>query len=98
MRRLESGKMRARACSDFIKGLDDGCLVQVPFCGDKSWEEEIKKRSAADTGGEAEVGAPSMGAKSLCIPFKPLVELSGDHKCIISGEKATMIAMFGRSY
>jgi len=95
---LSSHLRFADTWADFIKGLDDGCLVQIPFCGEKAWEEEIKKRSAADTGGEAEVGAPSMGAKSLCIPFKPLVELSGDHKCIISGQKATMIAMFGRSY
>jgi bifunctional glutamyl/prolyl-tRNA synthetase len=96
---LNSHMRYADNWDDFIQGLKDGCLVQVPFCGEKSWEEEIKKRSAADTGGEAiEAGAPSMGAKSLCRPFKPLKELNSDMKCIISGQKATQVTMFGRSY
>ena len=84
---------------DFIQGLNDGCLVQVPFCGDKEVEAEIKTKSAADTGGEAlEAGAPSMGAKSLCIPAKPLKDLEPGMKCILSGRPATSITMFGRSY
>lgn len=86
--------------SDFVQALKDKCLIQAPFCGGIECEEKIKARSAADSGGEAqEAGAPSMGAKSLCIPFKPLQELKPGMKCICSTEKdATCITMFGRSY
>ena len=66
--------------ADFVQALNDKCLIQAPFCGGKECEEKIKARSAADSGGEAqEAGAPSMGAKSLCIPFKPLQELKPPH-------------------
>jgi len=83
-----------------VEALKGGNLVQIPFCGDKECEGNIKTRSAADTGGEAaEAGAPSMGAKSLCFPFKPVREFEEGMMCIGCGEcKAKAICMFGRSY
>ena len=96
---LDSHLRFADNWADFISALNDGCLVQVPFSGEIADEDEIKRRSAEDTGGEAkEAGAPSMGAKSLCIPFDPLRKLEPGMKCIISGKPATQITMFGRSY
>jgi len=96
---LSSHVRFANTWEEFIQALNDGCLVQAPFCGDKDVEGDIKTRSAADTGGEAqEAGAPSMGAKSLCIPFEPLVPFEEGMKCIGSGKPATCICMFGRSY
>lgn len=43
--------------------------------------------------------APSMGAKSLCIPFDQarFGEFEADQKCIACGEKAKRWTMFGRS-
>ena len=48
---------------------------------------------------DVEAGAPSMGAKSLCIPFKPLKELESGMVCIAGcGKAAEVYCMFGRSY
>ena len=47
-----------------------------------------------------EEGAPSMGAKGLCIPFKQPQELKEGTKCIHPActNKAKFYTMFGRSY
>ena len=48
---------------------------------------------------DVEPGAPSMGAKSLCIPFKPLRELKKGLNCVAEcGHEAKAYCMFGRSY
>ena len=52
---------------DFLTHLENKCLLQVPFCGVEACEDEIKDMSKKDE--SLEPGAPSMGAKSLCIPF-----------------------------
>ena len=48
----------------------------------------------------AEEGAPAMGAKGLCIPFKQPKEITADMKCIRSGctGKPKYFTLFGRSY
>ena len=83
---------------DFVKALDNSHIIQAPFCGDKGCEEQIKDLSKADV--EVEEGAPSMGAKSLCIPFKPLKQLKKDQICVKPGcsNKAKDYTLFGRSY
>ena len=47
-----------------------------------------------------EPGAPAMGAKALCIPFKQPKELSSDAGCVCRGcgNKAKYYTLFGRSY
>lgn len=47
-----------------------------------------------------EEGAPSMGAKGLCIPFKQPEDLKPGTKCIHPEckNKAKFFTMFGRSY
>lgn len=83
----------------FLQKLEQKCVIMAPFCGDMDCEDEIKKNSAKDSG-EAEPGAPAMGAKSLCIPFdQPAKILEGD-KCVNPGctRKPAFYTMFGRSY
>ena len=41
--------------------------------------------------------APSMGAKSLCIPFEQ-PKLDAGCKCVNCGQPAKRWALFGRSY
>eukprot|EP00088_Acartia_fossae_P042021 TRINITY_DN439_c0_g1_i7.p1 TRINITY_DN439_c0_g1~~TRINITY_DN439_c0_g1_i7.p1 ORF type:complete len:599 (-),score=215.29 TRINITY_DN439_c0_g1_i7:123-1919(-) len=83
---------------DFLKGLDEKCLLQSPFCGAVPCEDEIKELSKKDA--DLEPGAPSMGAKSLCVPFKQPGQIKPGMKCIKPGCNATPISycMFGRSY
>merc|ERR1719394_1957026 len=83
---------------DFVNALDNSHIIQAPFCGDKDCEDTIKDLSKADV--EVEPGAPSMGAKSLCIPFKPLKQLKKDQACVKPGcsNKAKDYTLFGRSY
>jgi len=82
----------------FLKGLDDSCLLQSPFCGEESCEDEIKERSKKDA--DLEPGAPSMGAKSLCIPFNQPGQIGPDTICILPGckRKPQFYTLFGRSF
>eukprot|EP00088_Acartia_fossae_P055980 TRINITY_DN6511_c0_g1_i1.p1 TRINITY_DN6511_c0_g1~~TRINITY_DN6511_c0_g1_i1.p1 ORF type:complete len:104 (+),score=36.53 TRINITY_DN6511_c0_g1_i1:2-313(+) len=83
---------------DFLKGLDEKCMLQTPFCGEESCEDQIKELSKKDA--DLEPGAPSMGAKSLCIPFKQPAQLEAGTKCVLAGCSNTpkFFCMFGRSY
>ncbi|XP_035682463.1 bifunctional glutamate/proline--tRNA ligase-like [Branchiostoma floridae] len=84
--------------SDFCSNLDKGMIIQAPYCGAIPCEDKIKKDSARDQ--DIEPGAPSMGAKGLCIPFKPLKELKPGTKCVCEGcdHEAKYYTLFGRSY
>eukprot|EP00794_Sanderia_malayensis_P017780 gene17780-19556_t len=83
---------------EFCDLLDNKNIIQAPFCGETPCEERIKKDSAREE--STEVGAPSMGAKSLCIPFKQPAELQADTKCVhpSCNKKAKCYTLFGRSY
>ncbi|XP_060034442.1 bifunctional glutamate/proline--tRNA ligase isoform X2 [Erinaceus europaeus] len=93
---LKTHMVVADTMEDFQKELDSGKIVQIPFCGEIDCEDWIKKTTARDQ--DLEPGAPSMGAKSLCIPFKPLCELKPGAKCICSKNPAKYYTLFGRSY
>uniref|UniRef100_A0A8C7GSU3 Bifunctional glutamate/proline--tRNA ligase n=1 Tax=Oncorhynchus kisutch TaxID=8019 RepID=A0A8C7GSU3_ONCKI len=80
----------------FQKDLDQGRIVQIPFCGGIECEDWIKKTTAKDQ--DLEPGAPSMGAKSLCIPFNPLKPLQPGQMCVSGKEAAQYYTLFGRSY
>ncbi|XP_044148274.1 LOW QUALITY PROTEIN: bifunctional glutamate/proline--tRNA ligase [Bufo gargarizans] len=86
----------AEKMEDFQKQLETGKIVQIPFCGEMDCEDWIKKTTAKDQ--DLEPGAPSMGAKSLCIPFKPLKELQPGAKCVCDKKPAKYYTLFGRSY
>ncbi|XP_040286384.1 bifunctional glutamate/proline--tRNA ligase isoform X2 [Bufo bufo] len=93
---LTSHMCVADKMEDFQKQLDTGKIVQIPFCGEMDCEDWIKKTTAKDQ--DLEPGAPSMGAKSLCIPFKPLKELQPGAKCVCDKKPAKYYTLFGRSY
>eukprot|EP00041_Stephanoeca_diplocostata_P035200 m.1231241 g.1231241 ORF g.1231241 m.1231241 type:complete len:1417 (+) comp24658_c0_seq1:93-4343(+) len=88
--------------SNVVPRLNEKKLLQIPFCGGKDCEGQIKEltANAATEGEDVDENAPSMGAKSLCIPFSPLREVQPGEACIRPGcdAKAQCIAMFGRSY
>uniref|UniRef100_A0A8C6W409 Bifunctional glutamate/proline--tRNA ligase n=1 Tax=Nannospalax galili TaxID=1026970 RepID=A0A8C6W409_NANGA len=93
---LRTHMVVANTLEDFQKALDSGKIAQIPFCGEIDCEDWIKKTTARDQ--DVEPGAPSMGAKSLCIPFKPLCELQPGAKCICGKNPAKFYTLFGRSY
>ena len=72
--------------------------MQAPFCGDEKCEDEIKELSKKDA--DLEAGAPSMGAKSLCIPFNQPAQLAEDSRCVRPScdKKPQFYTLFGRSY
>ncbi|XP_062828337.1 bifunctional glutamate/proline--tRNA ligase isoform X5 [Anolis carolinensis] len=93
---LKSHMVVANTMEEFQKELDSGKIVQIPFCGEIECEDWIKKTTARDQ--DLEPGAPSMGAKSLCIPFNPLRQLQNGAKCVCGKNPAKFYTLFGRSY
>jgi bifunctional glutamyl/prolyl-tRNA synthetase len=79
-------------------------VMQIPFCGGKDCEGQIKdmtvKQSLPDGEEEDTAAGPSMGMKSLCFPFKPRFTLDPGMKCLNPEckEAAVGVCMFGRSY
>ncbi|KAG7167154.1 Bifunctional glutamate/proline--tRNA ligase-like [Homarus americanus] len=94
---LNSHKVKVNSWKDFTGNLDKGNILLAPFCGQEECEDAIKKDSARDEA--AEPGAPSMGAKGLCIPFEQPGEVNG-LTCIHPSCKAKPLyyTLFGRSY
>lgn len=86
---------------DFTTLLNAKNHVIIPWCKEETCEDAIKDRSARTVENEEEVDerAPSMGAKSLCIPNDQAAYPSIDGKvCPQCGKKALAWTMFGRSY
>ncbi|KAM6509141.1 hypothetical protein FSOLCH5_012129 [Fusarium solani] len=85
------------AWDDVMGALDNKDLVLIPFCLDGKCEDRVKELT---TKVEEEQGAPSMGMKSLCIPFEQPSALEEGTKC--SNPECEALAkqwtMFGRSY
>jgi prolyl-tRNA synthetase len=97
---FDSHRILVEDWKDFVPALNAKNVILSPWCGRMECEEDIKESSAKkDDGEEEEIDekAPSMGAKSLCIPFDQ-PELKTDTKCVKCGEKAINYTMFGRSY
>ncbi|XP_036133398.1 bifunctional glutamate/proline--tRNA ligase isoform X2 [Molossus molossus] len=93
---LKTHMVVANSLEDFQEMLDSGKIVQIPFCGEIDCEDWIKKTTARDQ--DLEPGAPSMGAKSLCIPFQPLCQLPPGASCVCGKNPAKHYTLFGRSY
>ncbi|CAK9797250.1 Bifunctional glutamate/proline--tRNA ligase [Anthophora plagiata] len=83
----------------FCSHLNQKNLLLSPFCGESSCEDNIKADSAREDTGE-ELGALSMGAKSLCIPFEQPPSSLNKQKCIHPNcqNKPKFYTLFGRSY
>lgn len=85
---------------DFVSNLNRKNVILSPWCGVTECEEDIKDSSAKRDDGEEfeqDEKAPSMGAKSLCIPFEQ-PELKQGQKCVKCSRPAVQYCMFGRSY
>ncbi|RWS15020.1 bifunctional glutamate/proline--tRNA ligase-like protein, partial [Dinothrombium tinctorium] len=82
---------------EFVRKLDEKCIIMAPFCGGIQCEDEIKKNSAKEDQNDA--SGPLMGAKSLCIPHKQPKEITNE-KCVNSNCKCKpkFYTLFGRSY
>ncbi|XP_014254259.1 bifunctional glutamate/proline--tRNA ligase [Cimex lectularius] len=88
-------------CKDwksFCEHLDNNNIIQAPFCGEIDCEDNIKTDSARNE--DVDSNAPSMGAKSLCIPFTPLLPHSPEDKCVHPkcSKNSKYYTLFGRSY
>ncbi|MCJ1291205.1 ribose-phosphate pyrophosphokinase 1 [Xylographa carneopallida] len=89
---------------EFVPALNAKNVVLIPHCLTESCEDEIKELSARKEVGDEtpqDEKAPSMGAKSLCIPFdQPEGIVKGETKCTNPHCKnlAEKWCMFGRSY
>lgn len=88
----------------FTPALNQKNLILAPWCGKMSCEDQVKKDSADESRAMQEEAAedaraPSMGAKTLCIPFEQPGPVAG-LKCIckICEEDATTWVLFGRSF
>ncbi|GAB7350780.1 hypothetical protein MBLNU459_g1321t2 [Dothideomycetes sp. NU459] len=87
--------------SDFVPALNAKNVCIIPHCLEPDCEDEIKALSAGNVEGqEVDARAPSMGAKSLCIPFEQPEGITGETKCTNPKceKKAQKWVMFGRSY
>ncbi|KAI3406608.1 hypothetical protein KGF56_000740 [Candida oxycetoniae] len=85
---------------DFVPTLNKGNVILSPWCGEPDCEDDIKDASAKNDDGEdvdVDEKAPSMGAKSLCIPFEQ-PKLKENQKCVRCDKPASTYCMFGRSY
>lgn len=89
--------------TDFVPTLNAKNVCIIPHCTTEACEDQIKDLSKGNVEGqEVDVRAPSMGAKSLCIPFDQPAEglTHGETKC--TNPKCEKLAekwvMFGRSY
>jgi prolyl-tRNA synthetase len=90
---------------EVVPALDAKNVVLIPHCLKEKCEDKVKdlttgKQEDAEAG---EMKAPSMGMKSLCIPFKQPEEpklVKGETKCLNPECEAFAEAwcMFGRSY
>ncbi|KAJ3327616.1 hypothetical protein HDU76_011433 [Blyttiomyces sp. JEL0837] len=99
----DSHVVRLENWDNFVKTLDGKNLVLAPWCERVACEKEVKDRSARQATNDEpqDERAPSMGAKTLCIPFKQPTEnpiKPGVTKCFACDEKAKRYTLWGRSY
>ncbi|KAI9347536.1 hypothetical protein BD770DRAFT_395758 [Pilaira anomala] len=102
-KKMEESIVRVSKWEDFVPTLNQKKLLLVPWCDRTECEDDIKERSArsSNDGEEEDEKAPSMGAKSLCNPFKQPTEdpiVPGVTKCVACEHDAKHFMLFGRSY
>lgn len=95
-------KQHMIVCKDwntFCQHLDMKNILLSPFCGNIDCEGKIKDESAKNDP-DFDTNAPSMGAKSLCIPFEQPAKITSEDKCIhpACSAKPQYYCLFGRSY
>lgn len=103
--KYKSHTKRITNWEDFVPALNDKNVCMLQHCLTEACEDQIKEQSARtaeeQSGIPQDERAPSMGAKSLCIPFdqpegiEKGVTPCGNPKC---SNKAEAWCLFGRSY
>lgn len=88
---------------DVIPALDSKNVVLIPHCLGMACEDRIKELTTGtpELTGDGQTKAPTMGMKSLCIPFEqPEGVVVGETECLNPEctQKAKKWCMFGRSY
>ena len=89
---------------DFVPALNSKNVCLIPHCLTEECEDEIKDLSARkDVGADdapEDAKAPSMGAKSLCIPFKQPEGITEETKCTNPkcSNKAKKWCLFGSKF
>ena len=97
-------RMVIKKWDEVVPALDAKNVVLIPHCLQEKCEDKIKDLTTGkqeEAEGPAEQKAPSMGMKSLCIPFEqPEGLVMGETKCLNPecGALAEKWCMFGRSY
>ncbi|PRT53196.1 hypothetical protein B9G98_00816 [Wickerhamiella sorbophila] len=77
--------------------LNERNVLLAPFCGEEECEDVIKDATARQNTEDVDERAPSMGAKTLCVP-KDQPELKEGTKCAGCDRPAVAWTLFGRSY
>ncbi|KAJ3313849.1 hypothetical protein HDV04_001410 [Boothiomyces sp. JEL0838] len=91
--------VRLETWDNFVETLNNKNIILSPWCERVECEKDVKERSArTDDGTEQDEKAPSMGAKTLCIPFKqPEDGVNANTKCFACGQKALSYTLWGRN-
>lgn len=95
---MDTHLSRVEKWDDFVTALSQRHIILAPFCGVEECEDRIKEMSKMSV--DVEPGAPSMGAKSLCIPSQQ-PDVSTKPRCCIGPNcknKPSNYTLFGRSY
>lgn len=101
---FRSHRIEITKWEEVIPALDAKNVVLIPHCLKEKCEDKIKDLTTGnqeDAEGPEQMKAPSMGMKSLCIPFEqPEGIVQGETKCLSPecNDLAEKWCMFGRSY
>lgn len=98
--KFDQHRVTVEEWKDFVPTLNAKNVILAPWCGVPECEDDIKDASAKKDDGEDEEQderAPSMGAKSLCIPYDQ-PSLKKNQKCVRCTRMAVNYTLFGRSY
>ena len=100
---FDSHVKKITSWDDFVPALNAKNVCLIPHCLTEKCEDEIKELSARKENDDTpqDEKAPSMGAKSLCIPLsQPEGLVKGETKCLglNCSNLADSFCLFGRSY
>lgn len=97
-------RVQVTSWDDFVPALNAKNVCLIPHCLGGPCEDEIKDLSKRKSQGDdlaEDARAPSMGAKSLCIPYQQAEGIvEGETECLNPNckTKAKKWVLFGRSY
>lgn len=96
-REFDSNIVQVMKVAEMCKPLDEKRVLLAPFCGREECEDGIKANTVRQSSEVEDTRAPSMGAKTLCIPLEQ-PDLPENTPCAGCNQKAQFWTLFGRSY